>query len=90
MEDVYIAGAYVTPFGKFPDKSLRVLAAEAVTGALADAGCGPDEIDAVYFANAAEGLLTGQEMVRGQVVLDGTGLEGKPVINCENCGMASG
>jgi acetyl-CoA acetyltransferase len=89
MEDVYIAGAYVTPFGKFPDKSLRVLAAEAVTGALADAGCGPDEIDAVYFANAAEGLLTGQEMVRGQVVLDGTGLEGKPVINCENA-CASG
>jgi acetyl-CoA acyltransferase len=89
MEDVYIAGAYVTPFGKFPDKTLRVLAAEAVTGALADAGCGPDEIDAVYFANAAEGLLTGQEMVRGQVVLDGTGLEGKPVINCENA-CASG
>ena len=89
MEDVYIAGAYVTPFGKFPDKSLRVLAAEAVTGALADAGCGPDEVDAVYFANAAEGLLTGQEMVRGQVVLDGTGLEGKPVINCENA-CASG
>jgi len=89
MEDVYIAGAYVTAFGKFPDKSLRVLAAEAVTGALADAGCGPDEIDAVYFANAAEGLLTGQEMVRGQVVLDGTGLEGKPVINCENA-CASG
>jgi acetyl-CoA acyltransferase len=89
MEDVYIAGAYVTPFGKFPEKSLRVLAAEAVTGALADAGCGPDEIDAVYFANAAEGLLTGQEMVRGQVVLDGTGLEGKPVINCENA-CASG
>jgi acetyl-CoA acetyltransferase len=89
MDDVYIAGAYVTAFGKFPDKSLRVLAAEAVTGALADAGCGPDEIDAVYFANAAEGLLTGQEMVRGQVVLDGTGLEGKPVINCENA-CASG
>jgi acetyl-CoA acyltransferase len=89
MEDVFIAGAYVTPFGKFVDKSLRVLAAEAVTGALADAGCGPDEIDAVYFANAAEGLLTGQEMVRGQVVLDGTGLEGKPVINCENA-CASG
>jgi len=89
MDDVYIAGAYVTRFGKFPDKTLRVLATEAVTGALADAGCGPDEIDAVYFANAAEGLLTGQEMIRGQVVLDGTGLEGKPVINCENA-CASG
>jgi acetyl-CoA acyltransferase len=89
MEDVYIAGAYVTPFGKFPDKSLRMLTGEAVTGVLADAGCSPDEIDVVFFSNAAEGLLTGQEMIRGQVVLDGTGLEGKPVINCENA-CASG
>jgi acetyl-CoA acyltransferase len=89
MEDVYIAGAYVTPFGKFPDKSLRMLTGEAVTGVLADAGCSRDEIDVVFFSNAAEGLLTGQEMIRGQVVLDGTGLEGKPVINCENA-CASG
>ena len=29
MEDVYIAGAYVTAFGKFPDKSLRVLTVRA-------------------------------------------------------------
>jgi acetyl-CoA acyltransferase len=84
MEDVFIAGAYVTPFGKFADKSLRMLAADAVAGALADAGCSPDEIDIVFFANAAEGLLTGQESIRGQVALDGTGLLGKPVVNCEN------
>jgi acetyl-CoA acyltransferase len=84
MEDVFIAGAFVTPFGKFPDRSLRMLAADAAAGALADAGCGPDEVDMVFFANAAEGLLTGQESIRGQVALDGTGLLGKPVVNCEN------
>jgi acetyl-CoA acetyltransferase len=89
MNDVYIAGAYVTRFGKFPDKSLRMLAADAVAGVLADAGCGAEEVDTVFFANAADGLLTGQEMVRGQVMLDGTGLEGKPVVNCENA-CASG
>jgi acetyl-CoA acyltransferase len=89
MEDVFIAGAYVTPFGKFPDMSLRMLAADAVAGVLADAGCGPDEIDMVFFANAAEGLLTGQESIRGEVALDGTGLLGKPVVNCENA-CASG
>jgi acetyl-CoA acyltransferase len=89
MQDVYIAGAYVTPFGKFHDKSLRMLAADAVAGVLADAGCGPDEIDSVFFANAAEGLMTGQESIRGEVALDGTGLLGKPVINCENA-CASG
>jgi acetyl-CoA acyltransferase len=89
MEDVFIAGAYVTRFGKFPDMSLRMLAADAVAGVLADAGCGPDEIDMVFFANAAEGLLTGQESIRGEVALDGTGLLGKSVVNCENA-CASG
>jgi acetyl-CoA acyltransferase len=89
MEDVYIAGAHVTPFGKFEDKSLRTLATEAVDGVLADVGCGPDEIDMVFFGNAAEGLLTGQESIRGQVVLQGTGLDGKPLVNCENA-CASG
>jgi acetyl-CoA acyltransferase len=89
MQDVYIAGAFVTPFGKFADESLRTLAAAAVSGVLADAGCSPDEIDMVFFGNAAEGLLTGQESIRGQVVLQETGLDGKPLVNCENA-CASG
>lgn len=84
MQDVFIAGAYSTPFGKFHDKTLRMLAADAAAGVLKDAGCGGDEIDMVFFGNAAEGLLTGQESIRGEVALDGTGLEGKPLINCEN------
>ena len=89
MDHVAIAGAFVTPFGKFADRSLRQLAADAVAGALADAGATPDEIDMVFFGNAAEGLLTGQECIRGQVALEGTGLQGKPIINCENA-CASG
>ena len=36
--EVFIAGAFVTPFGKFLDRTLRSLAAEAVAGVLADAG----------------------------------------------------
>src|SRR4029434_10862848 len=83
MEDVYIAGAHVTPFGKFEDRSLRTLATEAVDSVLAGVGCGPAEIDMVFFGNAAEGLLTGQESIRGQVVLQATGLDGKPLVNCE-------
>jgi len=84
MQDVFIAGAYLTPFGKFHDKTLRMLAADAADGVLKDAGCEGDDIDIVFFGNAAEGLLTGQESIRGEVALDGTGLEGKPLINCEN------
>lgn len=89
MRDVFIAGAFVTPFGKYLDRNLRSLAAEGVAGTLADAGATPDDIDAVFFANATEGLLTGQECIRGQVALQGTGLEGKPVVNVENA-CASG
>ncbi len=89
MQDVFIAGAFVTPFGKFEQHSLRSLAVDAVNGVLADAGATPEEIDMVFFGNAAEGLLTGQECIRGQVALDGTGLQGKPIFNCENA-CASG
>ena len=69
--EVFIAGAFVTPFGKFVDRPLRSHAA-AVAGVLADAGGTPDQIDAVFFANSAEGYLTGQECIRVQVALQGT------------------
>jgi acetyl-CoA acyltransferase len=89
MTEVFVAGAFVTPFGKCPERTLRSLATDAVAGALADAGATPDDVDAVFFGNAAEGALTGQDMIRGQVVLQDTGLLGKPIINTENA-CASG
>jgi acetyl-CoA acyltransferase len=89
MKDVFIAGAFVTPFGKFPDVSLRALASRAAEGALADAGATPDVVDAVYFGNAADGVLAGQEMIRGQVALQDTGLLGVPVVNVENACASS-
>jgi len=84
MNESWIAGAFMTPFGKYPDRNLRSLTAEAVEGLLADAGACADDVDIVFFANAAEGLLTGQECIRGQVALEGTGLQGLPIVNCEN------
>lgn len=90
MREAYIAGVFVTPFGKYLDRNLRSLARDAVGGVLADAGASPGDVDSVFFANAAEGLLTGQECVRGQVVLQDTGLDGLPIVNCENaCASAS-
>ncbi len=89
MRDVFIAGAFVSRFGKYPGRNLRSIAAEGVAGALADAGAHPDDIDAVFFANAAEGYLTGQECIRGQVALQDTGLLGGPIVNVENA-CASG
>jgi len=90
MRDVFVAGASMTRFGKFPDTTVRALAEEATRGALADAGLGPANVGMVFFANAVQGVLTNQEMIRGQVALRHTGLLGVPMVNVENaCASAS-
>ncbi|MFC4003083.1 thiolase family protein [Prauserella oleivorans] len=90
MGKVCIAGAAMTRFGKFADSTIRSLAEEAVDGALRDAGVTPADVGAVYFSNAVAGILTGQEMIRGQVALRHTGLLGTPIVNVENaCASAS-
>lgn len=89
METVQIAGAATTAFGRHPDRSLGSLAQDATRAALDDAGLRPENVDAVVFSNAAEGVLRGQEMIRAQVALRGSGLEGLPMFNTENA-CASG
>jgi acetyl-CoA acyltransferase len=89
MRDAYIAGTAMTRFGKFPGTTIRALAEEAVSGALADAAVTADQVDMVFYANAVAGLLTSQEMIRGQVALRHTGLLGVPLVNVENA-CASG
>lgn len=90
MQDVHVAGAAMTAFGKFPDSTLRSLAEEAVAGALDDAGLAPRDVQMAFFANATAGLLTGQEMIRGQSALRHTGLLGIPIVNVENaCASAT-
>lgn len=88
--DVEIAGAAMTRFGKFPDATIRSLAEDAVSEALADAGMSPSDVGMVFFSNAVGGVMTGQEMIRGQVALRQTGLLGLPLVNVENaCASAS-
>jgi acetyl-CoA acetyltransferase len=90
MRDVYVAGAGMTRFGKFPDSSVRSLAEEATAAALADGGLSAGEVETAFFANATAGILHGQEMIRGQVALRHTGLLGIPIVNVENaCASAS-
>lgn len=84
-----IVGVGMTPFGKLAERTLKQLAAEAVRQALADAGVEADAIQAVFAANSAAGLLTGQESVRGQVSLKDAGIGGVPIFNVENA-CASG
>ncbi len=90
MTEVDIVGAAMTRFGKFPDRSIRSLAEEAVGAGLTDAGLTAADVGMVFYSNAVAGILTGQEMIRGQVALRHTGLLGKPIVNVENaCASAS-
>jgi acetyl-CoA acyltransferase len=90
VRPVYVAGVGMTYFGKQPDRNLKSLTGEAVRAAVEDASADLRHVQAYYFANAVAGLITGQEMVRGQVTLRPLGVEETPVVNVENaCASAS-
>jgi len=89
MREVAIIGVGMTPFGKFLDKRLEDFSRVAVWKAVEDAGVPPQDIEAAYVANSLGGLVTGQEGIRGQVILRDVGFTGIPVTNVENA-CASG
>lgn len=87
---VFIVGSGMTGLGKQPEKSVRELAAIAVSKALADAGLADaTAIEAAWFSNTRQALLEGQNGIRGEVALRGIGIAGVPVTNVENA-CASG
>ena len=59
----------MTKFGRQPDSTLKSLAGDAATSALAEAGMERGQIESVFAANVGAGLITGQEAVRAQVSL---------------------
>jgi acetyl-CoA acyltransferase len=89
MRRVAVVGAGMTRFGKFLDRGLKDLSREAVEAALASAGIDQSKLEVAVVGNAAAGLVTGQEMVRAQVVLREMGLGGIPMVNCENACASS-
>ena len=90
MSRAVVAGVGMTRFGKHMDTGLKALGREAVEVAIADAGIDKEKIDAAFVGNAMAGLITGQECIRGQVVLRSAGIGAIPVVNVENaCASAS-
>ena len=89
MEQIYVVGVGMTPFGRHLDISMKGLTQQAVEAALTDAGLGKEALEAAFFANASQGHMDGQNMIRGQVALRSMGLGGIPVVNVENA-CASG
>jgi acetyl-CoA acetyltransferase len=79
----------MTKFGKFLDRSMKDIAAEAVKGALDSAGVDKSKLQVAVVGNATAGLITGQEMIRGQVALREMGIGGIPIINTENACASS-
>jgi len=89
MEDIYVVGVGMTPFGRLLDTSIKDMTRQAVEAALADARLEADALQGAYFANASQGHMEGQQMIRGQVALRSMGIGGIPVTNVENA-CASG
>ncbi|QIL44474.1 thiolase family protein [Acidovorax sp. HDW3] len=90
MDTVFIAGVGMTPFGRHLGQSVKDLTRQAVQAALQDAGCERAQLQSAFFANATQGHMEGQHMVRGQLALRSMGIAGIPVVNVENaCASAS-
>ena len=87
--DVYILGIYMTKLGKFPEKTVKQFTAEAVAGAVEDAGVKLEDIEAAWFSNTRQALMEGQNSVRGQIALRAAGLDRVPIINVENACASS-
>ena len=89
MTSVYVCGVGMTPFGRYPEKSVKQLTCEAVSSALKDANCEIKDVQAAFFSASTTGYLQGQTFVPGQIALRHMGFEGIPMYNVENA-CASG
>ena len=90
MKGVAIAGIGMTQFGKQVGRGVRSLALAAIEEAIADSGLASDRIDRIYFGNAISGIISQQEMVRGQVALRHQVLGKVPLFNIENACASGG
>ncbi len=79
MSDAYVMGVDMIKFGRFPERSLPEMGAEAALMAMDDAGLRIQDMQALYCGN----LYQASGMV-GQRILKLIGQTGIPVTNCAN------
>jgi acetyl-CoA acyltransferase len=79
MSDAYVLGVDMIKFGRFPERSVHELGAEAALMALDDARLKIQDMQALYCGNLgqASGMV-------GQRILGLIGQTGIPVVNCAN------
>ena len=71
-------------FNKYPDKTVRSMAEEAVELVLKDASLNNKNLQAAFYSNTFWGMFSNQHSIRGQVILRGMGIDRIPVTNVEN------
>ena len=79
MSDVYVVGVDMIKFGRFPDRSVPQIGAEAALLALDDANLAIQDMQAFYCGNLGQA----NAMV-GQRILQEIGQTGICVVNCAN------
>ena len=84
MRGAYVIGVGMTPFGKFPDKSILALGRESCWEAIKDANIPPTAIEAAYCGHARTGRLLGRECGVGQSILWELGISGIPISSVGN------
>ena len=77
MTDVYVVGIDMLKFGRYPDRTVVQLAAQAAIGALDDCKLAMRDVQALYSGNIGETMT-------GQRTLQLIGQTGIPVVNCTN------
>ncbi|MBI1987016.1 MAG: thiolase family protein [Nitrospinae bacterium] len=84
MREVCVIGVGMTPFGKFPQRSILDLGREACLEALRDAQVPAQRIEAAYCGHARTGRLLNRECGIGQSVLWELGISGIPISSVGN------
>ena len=84
---IYLIGTGMTPMVK-QGGSYEELCKAAISEAMEDAGLNYDgdkaAIGGIWYGNCAQGMLTSQHSIRGQVILRRLGFECMPIVNVEN------
>jgi acetyl-CoA acetyltransferase len=84
MNDIYIVGVGMTPFGRLLERSVYDMVGEAVGLALTDAGCDKKDVGSAFYATLTNGQFQGQTAIPGPIAMRRLGIEGVPVFTVEN------
>jgi acetyl-CoA acetyltransferase len=84
MNEIYVAGIGMTPFGRLLDRSVYDMVGEAVGLALKDAGCGTADLGVAFYGSMTNGSFQGQTAIPGPIAMRRLGIEGIPVFSVEN------